>query len=313
MAAVVKDVDGQEIESQAAVVQGRGLIFRASLAGAALLGLAGMASYSGADTLVVRRLQAFPGNVEESTGSAGKFEQAITDGINKQKNAIGGFLGKIEDAIQHPPKPGTGHMPTLPPLPVPSGPADHWTKGLKALAPAEDRHDANPCGTDEELYEGLCYMKCALLTQMEKPVRCGPHFCEPLNARGEAKCGVSAGDLKSVLSSPSFLPCTGFDVAGTAESGDTDHKVCPHPPGACLKNEELHMDTCLKKCDILTNGQFPHRKAFMTCCKSNSMLKALMPGQCKTAMQFDVGGGAGDNDPSTPNTAHSPIGLITER
>ncbi|CAE7734120.1 Armc2, partial [Symbiodinium pilosum] len=163
---------------------------------------------------------------------------------------------------------------------------------LQALAPQENLHDSNPCADDEEIFEGLCYAKCSILSGGMRPVRCAAHICEPLDSNGHHKCRLSAAAISAILSSPSLFPCQGYDVAGTQEGA----KRCPHTAGACLNDEELYLGTCFKKCSVLTNGVFPHRKAFATCCKTAEFFQCLMPGQSKTAQAFAEGGGAGDHD-----------------
>jgi hypothetical protein len=213
---------------------------------------------------------------------------------------------------------GNMQLPTPEPLALPQAapviPFAQATPGqegqlLKALSPKENLNDDNPCGSDEEYFEGLCYMKCALLTQNQKPVRCAPHICEPLNSRGEPKCSLSPATIQAIMSSPSLLPCTGYDVAGSLEGR---HK-CPHGPGVCLLDEELYLGTCLKKCHLLTNGLYPYRKAFMTCCKEDSLISCLFPGKSKTSKDFDVGGGKGDGEADTPFGAHAPMVSLTEQ
>ena len=181
-------------------------------------------------------------------------------------------------------------------------------KTLQALSPKENLHDSNPCADDEELFESLCYAKCSILSAGLKPVRCAAHICEPLDSNGKHKCQLSQNAIESILSSPSLMPCHGYDVAGTREG----KKRCPHTPGACLKDEELYLGTCFKQCSILTNGAFPHRKAFATCCKAESLFQCLMPGEAKTDKAFAEGGGFGDHDPDTPAKAHAPLQSLTE-
>lgn len=181
-------------------------------------------------------------------------------------------------------------------------------KTLQALSPKENLHDSNPCADDEEFFEGLCYAKCSILTAGLKPVRCAAHICEALASNGQHKCELSQNAIESILSSPSLMPCHGYDIAGTREG----MKRCPHAAGACLKDEELYLGTCFKKCSILTNEQFPHRKAFATCCKTPSLFQCLMPGQAKTDKAYAEGGGFGDHDPDTPAGAHAPMQSLTE-
>eukprot|EP00933_Yihiella_yeosuensis_P015359 TRINITY_DN13423_c0_g1_i2.p1 TRINITY_DN13423_c0_g1~~TRINITY_DN13423_c0_g1_i2.p1 ORF type:complete len:338 (+),score=58.77 TRINITY_DN13423_c0_g1_i2:82-1014(+) len=263
----------------------RGLFKRLAFASTAILGLVGVASYGH---------QSPAGAV--STSSHHTDLVSLLERSDIPQNSV---VQKYDGGL--PPAP-TNYAPQAAPA------AGDMSAAMQRLAPREDRFDNNPCGTDEELFEGLCYMKCALLTNGAKPVRCTSHICEPLDRNGQAKCGVSGGDLASVASTPSILPCHGYDVAGRAEGTHS----CPHSPGVCLIDEELSAGQCIKKCSILTNGVFPHRTAVMTCCKSPSILRCLMPGQSKTDVKFSVGGGANDGDKSTPATPHAPLTDITE-
>mmetsp|Transcript_12709 Transcript_12709/g.36525 ORF Transcript_12709/g.36525 Transcript_12709/m.36525 type:complete len:100 (+) Transcript_12709:1-300(+) len=71
------------------------------------------------------------------------------------------------------------------------------------------------------------------------------------------------------------------------------------------------MGMCYKKCGLLTDGAFPHRVAAATCCKTVG-LGCLNSGNDATSQRFNVGGGAGDHDPSTPAEAHFPLQSLTE-
>jgi len=163
-----------------------------------------------------------------------------------------------------------------------------------ALKPLEVMDDGNVCADTEEFYGGLCYKRCALLTGGEASIRtsswtcCRQHPCVP---------------WKQVGSLGSKILCNGFDISG--DGG------CPHKPGACLLDEELYMGVCYKRCSLLTQGQYPHRTAAATCCKTTG-LACLYAGNDRTNRDFDVGGGAGDGDASTPAEPHPPLQSLTE-
>mmetsp|Transcript_15494 Transcript_15494/g.33587 ORF Transcript_15494/g.33587 Transcript_15494/m.33587 type:complete len:547 (+) Transcript_15494:99-1739(+) len=152
-----------------------------------------------------------------------------------------------------------------------------FTTSRDPLLPIEQMHDDNLCLDGEELYGGLCYKQCALMTNNSYPIRtsswtcCEKHPCGLSNQKGEVG---------------STIICNGFDV-------DRDGN-CPHSPGACLVNEEFYMGMCYKKCSILTNGQFPHRVAPATCCQESG---AGCMDFRKDATNFDfaVGGGGSLN------------------
>jgi len=171
----------------------------------------------------------------------------------------------------------------------------HLAASSGHLKPVEHMHDGNICADNEELYGGLCYGKCAVLTSGEAPIRtsswtcCESHPCGLWNSRG------SVGTT---------LLCNGYDVSGDGS--------CPHKPGACLENEELHLGICYEKCSLLTNGAFPHRFAAATCCKVNG-LGCFNPRNMMTSSAFDKGGGEGDHVAATPSAAHGPMESLTEQ
>jgi hypothetical protein len=162
------------------------------------------------------------------------------------------------------------------------------------LKPDEDLYDGNVCEDNEERHAGLCYKTCSILTQGQAVIRTSPWTCceaHPCNLHNQHG---NLGD--KVL-------CSGYDV-----SGDDS---CPHKPGACLKDEELLLGVCYKKCEILTNGQFSHRVTPVTCCKEAG-IDCFSFSEERTRLQFAIGGGKGDHDPSTPALAHAPEQRWTE-
>jgi len=176
---------------------------------------------------------------------------------------------------------------------------DGLVKGRKAggaLSPNENLNDGNTCRSDEEISGGLCYKKCSLLTNNEYAIRttaftcCKSQPCHPFNSRKDM--GL----------------CSGFAVGG----GDGTGRSCPHLPGSCLTDEDMHLGTCYKKCSILTNNEFNYRLTNYVCCKEKPGYKCMMPGNVKFSKSFDVGGGLGDGDASTPGTAHTPMPQLTE-
>jgi len=258
--------------------------------------------------LGLQQQDGFPGFPQSSlkTGVSGVVDSASSFS-DAAKSEISSLLNKTHAALNLKNLPTA--EPYTPPVPSATTDVDLSDKGLQQLAPVENMYDDSPCGADEEFFEGLCYQTCSSLTGSTKPVRCASHICEPLNAHGEHKCSLSQDSIGSILSSPSIVPCHGYDVAGSAEG----QKRCPHPAGVCLKDEELYLGTCIKKCSILTNGEFPHRRAFATCCKFTSIIKCLFPGNSHTDQAYGAGGGYGDNDAATPAAAHAPIEDLAER
>jgi len=160
-----------------------------------------------------------------------------------------------------------------------------------SFAPSENLHDGNPCDDSEELLGKLCYRKCSLLAP-GYPKRTSAWTCcqEPCTWNGWTH---------------DFGVCSGYSVAGP------DGTSCPHKPGVCLDNEEMHLGRCFEKCSILTNGEFPHRVAAATCCKADGVM-CFNPFNDRTRPDFAVGGGHHDGDPSTPSSMHDPLKSLTE-
>jgi hypothetical protein len=80
-----------------------------------------------------------------------------------------------------------------------------------------------------------------------------------------------------------------------------------------LTDEELFLGVCYKKCDTLTNHDYPYRTAAATCCKHENILDCFDIFEAvKTSASYDVGGGAGDGDQSTPASFHTPNPSYTE-
>jgi len=165
-------------------------------------------------------------------------------------------------------------------------------------APVETQNDGNLCGDDEEEFVGLCYKKCALLTNRVAPIRTSSFSCCKNHP-----CGLT-NEVFNVK------PCAGFDVGGSinGEQGE-----CPHAEGTCLVNEEMILGICYKKCSVLTGGAYPLRVAATTCCKASSLAGCLNPMMLKTEFRgFSVGGGKGDGNPDTPALPHGPMKSLTE-
>jgi len=160
-----------------------------------------------------------------------------------------------------------------------------------------DRHDGSPCPGDEEAFEGLCYKKCADLTENLYPIRTTAWSC-----CHELPCSFFNSKFMDTL-----IPCHGFDVSGSSEG-----QGCPHYPGSCMPNEEFSLGVCYKKCAILTNNEFPFRSGADTCCRYNNHFACMDALNVKSSLTFDIGGGYGDHVDETPRAAHNPIPQLTE-
>jgi hypothetical protein len=87
------------------------------------------------------------------------------------------------------------------------------------------------------------------------------------------------------------LVCAGFAVGGP------DGEACPRRHGRCGDDEEMYLGLCYKRCDILTDGEYPPCAAVATCCKTESLLSCVI--HSKTRPRFDHGG-EGSSGPHAP-------------
>lgn len=184
-------------------------------------------------------------------------------------------------------------------LPHQIGSVNHLTGGKDVeifstdpLARPENLLDGNVCAHDEELLGTLCYKKCSLLTDGKAPVRLSAFSC----AKSKGFEDFFRGKIGLLV------PCEGYDV-----SGDEAGHGCPHKPGTCLVNEEFSLGKCYKRCDELTDGQFPHRTSANTCCKTKNFLECIEPTESTFSFNYNVGGGDGSLAKS-----HSPNAKFTE-
>mmetsp|Transcript_115944 Transcript_115944/g.231135 ORF Transcript_115944/g.231135 Transcript_115944/m.231135 type:complete len:384 (-) Transcript_115944:23-1174(-) len=179
-------------------------------------------------------------------------------------------------------------------------------EGLAVARPSltdlsEDLHDGNVCKSDEELYAGLCYRKCSLLTGGMDSIRTSPWTC----------CHGKPCTINQKLETGFRVACAGFAVAGDGSS-------CPHLPGACLPSEELLLGVCYKKCGLLTNHAYPNRVAPATCCKSSGLSCMLFPWRRYTSAEFNTGGGRDEpgacfkDEEMFLGTCYKKCGLLTE-
>mmetsp|Transcript_58011 Transcript_58011/g.188789 ORF Transcript_58011/g.188789 Transcript_58011/m.188789 type:complete len:575 (+) Transcript_58011:89-1813(+) len=223
------------------------------------------------------------GGAGDSDSATPAFAHPPMQRLTEEADASGTFAPVATSA------PSAAGVPTPPPALSLGG-----AEALATLQPSEHMHDGNVCDDREEYFGGLCYAKCSALTHGQAPIRtsswtcCKSEPCRIWNSRG------SIGGR---------LLCNGFDVSGEG--------ACPHKPGACLTDEELYLGVCYKKCRVLTNGAFPYRFAAATCCKVEGW-GCLNSRNDEMSAAFDVGGGGGDHDASTPGFAHAPQQRLTE-
>jgi len=167
------------------------------------------------------------------------------------------------------------------------------------LAPKVTDKSGDPCVDDEEEFGGLCYKKCALLSGGSHPCRSSAWSCCAVAAGPNCQAKASFGNCWIHMGF-----CGGYSVAGDQEAAEGGS--CPTGEGGCLTNEELVGDVCYKKCSLLS-PQFPHRVGPSSCCSHTGIFDCFWPMNLHTSPSFNVGGGEGDGNSGTPNTAHSPM------
>mmetsp|Transcript_117588 Transcript_117588/g.285302 ORF Transcript_117588/g.285302 Transcript_117588/m.285302 type:complete len:303 (-) Transcript_117588:124-1032(-) len=137
------------------------------------------------------------------------------------------------------------------------------------------------CEKNEELFLGMCYKNCTLLTGGIYSIRFAPNGC----------CKNLPCMTPSEVDMQGFAPGTGYMVSA---AGDGHY---PHSPGQCSGNEESHLGMCYKKCSLLTNDEYPHRVAANTCCKQSPCWNPFnLDTKGKFCEGYGVGGGMSRDD-----------------
>ncbi|CAE8593542.1 unnamed protein product [Polarella glacialis] len=137
------------------------------------------------------------------------------------------------------------------------------------------------CLSNEEMYEGLCYQQCRILTQGEANYRRGTDTCCQANS---FMC--------------SFVKTMVTKSAGLAIGGGQAVESQVHAPGVggdCLPNEEPLIGVCYKKCSNLTNGTHPFRTGSSSCCGGTafSCILGKNASEVLTNVAYSSGGGTG--------------------
>ncbi|CAK0800580.1 unnamed protein product [Prorocentrum cordatum] len=105
--------------------------------------------------------------------------------------------------------------------------------------------------------------------------------------------------------------CGGYDIAG-----ERANNACPHARGACYADEEMRLNTCYKKCVLLTEGTHAFRTAAETCCKYESTMQCMThPNSSVTSPLYAVGGGEFEKinrSNMTVNLPHTPVKVEAE-
>eukprot|EP00929_Paragymnodinium_shiwhaense_P062280 TRINITY_DN3109_c0_g1_i1.p1 TRINITY_DN3109_c0_g1~~TRINITY_DN3109_c0_g1_i1.p1 ORF type:complete len:328 (-),score=61.89 TRINITY_DN3109_c0_g1_i1:320-1303(-) len=199
--------------------------------------------------------------------------------------------------------PAAARVPLVPPAPEAPAPLQGGNisinKRRRPLKPQEHMHDGDLCDDTEEMYGGLCYTKCSILTGLPEARRSTAFSCCPTS-----DCHGNVLKMKTA----SLLPCKGYDVS-SSDGGI----ACPHIRGECLTDEEQFMGDCFEKCSKITGGKFPKRIAAATCCNPDGDLGCLNFHNDDTNAKLNLGGGGGDHDGATPRGSHLPLLYLTEK
>jgi len=169
----------------------------------------------------------------------------------------------------------------------------------RLLKKPNNLHDGNFCEDDEEEHATLCYKKCSLITGGVYPFRGTAFSC----------CKATPCTL---LNSHFIMSmCGGYDIAG-----ERANNACPHARGACYADEEMRLNTCYKKCVLLTGGTHAFRTAAETCCKYEGSMQCLThPNSSVTSPLYAVGGGEFEKinrSNMTVNMPHPPVAIEAE-
>ncbi|CAJ1373480.1 unnamed protein product, partial [Effrenium voratum] len=135
------------------------------------------------------------------------------------------------------------------------------------------------CEDDEDIFNGLCYAKCSVLTYGQAKIRTGPDSC----------CTCEKGPLSWACCA---LPWNALSDAGFAVAlDDSGLDGSPHPPGMsvrCSQGEELFAGICYKSCADVTEGKMPHRVNADSCCKFADMSQCMAsPDNMVTSVNLD--------------------------
>ena len=131
------------------------------------------------------------------------------------------------------------------------------------------------CLKDEELFAGLCYMKCSLLTAGKAQQRIGNTMC----------CSTDNDFLCTFLqnfqsNSPSMA------IGGGAAINNSPH--APGVGGVCNGKQDTYQGLCYPSCASLTNGQSPHRVGNFACCHGSKLDCVSGHGTISTASSYGV-------------------------
>lgn len=136
----------------------------------------------------------------------------------------------------------------------------------------------NVCLPDEELFQGLCYMRCSILTNGNAPYRQSASEC----CKDSNFFCLFMGNTKS--------PYFGM---GGGQSPPTTAAHAPKVGGICDADghgsEESFNGLCYKKCSVLTGGKFPVRVNPTECCGGGTLECLSGKGNVSGNAEFGAG------------------------
>lgn len=128
------------------------------------------------------------------------------------------------------------------------GSARHLVSPTPAPPPPPSFSEEWPCNDGEELFFGVCYIKCDTATEGKFKFRVDECTCAASRPANRANPEEYTTD------------CVNLNMAG---NGNKTHQPfltdCPY------KDEELYEGLCYTKCNELTYGQYPIRTGMNTC------------------------------------------------
>mmetsp|Transcript_56863 Transcript_56863/g.132969 ORF Transcript_56863/g.132969 Transcript_56863/m.132969 type:complete len:421 (-) Transcript_56863:43-1305(-) len=130
---------------------------------------------------------------------------------------------------------------------------------LLGLSSTNSAVEKDGCLTNEETFEGLCYMKCSVLTGGNAPYRVSATSCCKEN-------NLFCAFFQSMSTNSPALSMGG---------GKSPVNQQPHAPfvgGICkMDTQEPFAGLCYPKCSMLTEGDFPIRVGGTACCSGSKM------------------------------------------
>jgi hypothetical protein len=162
-------------------------------------------------------------------------------------------------------------------------------------------HKPGACLNNEEMYLGVCYKRCSILTKDEYPNRVAPATCCKANGitcldflyhlktRPDFAVGGGKGDHDASTPALPHAPQTRLTEEGGASIAPVSAPPQPaeeelplavshlrlkpmydrHDGNTCEDQEEKFGGLCYKKCELLTSGENPIRTSPWTCCQSH--------------------------------------------